>query len=108
MSIGRPRNTRMCLLRRAGLSVAIVPGLLLSVAAISVAASQVQNSPLGAEPSRRGSDNLNQKLDNSNGVISPREQVDPGMMVKPPNDTGSMRIIPPPGSPGRDPKVQPK
>ena len=107
MSIGRPRNTRMSVLRRAMLTVATVLGLL-AVAAISAEASQINTGPSGNEPSSHGSDNLSQKLNNSNGVISPPRRVDPGMRVKPPSDAGSMRIIPPPGSPGRDPDVQPK
>jgi hypothetical protein len=107
MSFGRPRNTGMSWLRRAALTLAIILGLL-TVATIPVEASQAGTGPSNNEPSSKGADNLSRKLDNSNGVISPPAQVDPRMSVKPPSDTGSMRIIPPPGSPGRNSNVQPK
>jgi len=107
MSIGRPRNTGMSLWRRAALTAMIVPGLW-AVATLPLEASQAGKDPSNNERSSNGSDNLSQKLDNSNGVISPPAQVDPEMSVKPPNDAGSMRIIPPPGSSGRSPNIQPK
>jgi hypothetical protein len=107
MSFGRPRNTGMSLLHRTALILALILGLS-AVATISVEASQAGTGRSNDEPSARGGDNLSRKLNNSNGVIPPPTQVDPGMNVKPPSDTGSMRIIPPPGSPGRDPNVQPK
>jgi hypothetical protein len=49
---------------------------------------------------------LSDKLNRGGGVICPPD-VDPGMKAPAP-DTGKMRVIPPPGSPGGDPKVQPK
>jgi hypothetical protein len=42
----------------------------------------------------------------SNGVICPPE-VDPGMKAPTP-EAGKTPVIPPPGSPGGDPSVQPK
>ena len=107
MSYGQSRNTGMPLLRRAAFTVAIILGLLAG-ATISGQASQAGTGPSNNEPSPKDADTLSRKLNNSNGVISPPPQVDPGMSVKPPNDAGSMRIIPPPGSPGRNPNVQPK
>ena len=56
----------------------------------------------GAETDR----NLSDKLAQSNGVICP-PNLDPGMKAPTPN-TGKMPIIPPPGSPGGNPNVQPK
>ena len=53
------------------------------------------------EPSSRDCDNLRQKLNHLSGVISPPAHVDPEMKVEPPSGTGSTRVIPPPGSPGR-------
>ena len=56
---------------------------------------------------------LSERLDRSKGVITPPAAVsnaDPGI-VKPPPDTGTtttMPMIPPPGTPGGDPNVQPK
>jgi hypothetical protein len=49
---------------------------------------------------------LSDKLDQGSGVICPPD-VDPGIKTPAP-DTGKMPVIPPPGSPGGDPKVQPK
>jgi len=103
MSIRRLRNT----LRGAALILAIVLGLL-AIETISIEASQVQTGQSSKEPSPNSSDNLSQKLNESKGVISPPTQVDPKMRVKPPSEEGSMRVVPPPGSPGGNPNVQPK
>jgi hypothetical protein len=55
---------------------------------------------------------LSERLDRSKGVIVPpasTANTDPGL-VKPAPSTGtrSMPVIPPPGTPGGDPNVQPK
>ena len=105
MSIGRSRSPRSALLRLPALALAIVFGLL-AVATVSLEAAEQSAAP-GNEPSN-GSNDLSRKLDNSNGVISPPAQVDPGMTVRPPSDAGSMRIIPPPGSAAQNPSVQAK
>ena len=70
---------------------------------------QVQED-VPAQPPGAGS--LSDQLNRSKGVITPPAAVsnaDPGI-VKPPPDTGTttMPMIPPPGTPGRDPNVQPK
>jgi len=49
---------------------------------------------------------LSDKLDQGGGVICP-PNVNPGMKAPAP-ETGKMPVIPPPGSPGGDPNVQPK
>jgi hypothetical protein len=49
---------------------------------------------------------LSDKLAQTNGVICPPD-VDPNIKAPAP-DTGKMPVIPPPGSPGGDPSVQPK
>ncbi len=49
---------------------------------------------------------LSDKLAQSNGVICP-PNVDPGIKAPTPN-AGKMPVIPPPGSPGGNPNVQPK
>lgn len=51
--------------------------------------------------------NLSDKLADSNGVICPPAGVDPDIRVRP-REGGDIIIIPPPGSPGGDPTVQPK
>lgn len=52
-------------------------------------------------------ENLSSKLARSDGVICPPTQVDPEIHAPAPQG-GPMPVIPPPGSPGGDPKVQPK
>jgi hypothetical protein len=53
-------------------------------------------------------DNLSGRLSQQKGTITP-PNVDPGMMVKPPRDDSStMPVIPPPGSPGGNRSVVPK
>jgi hypothetical protein len=42
------------------------------------------------------------------GVIRPPEGVDPGILAPTPWNPGAMRVIPPPGSPGGDPWVEPR
>jgi hypothetical protein len=51
--------------------------------------------------------NLSKQLNASDGVIHPPANVDPEMRVPAPN-TGTMPVIPPPGSPGGNPRVDPK
>jgi hypothetical protein len=50
---------------------------------------------------------LSDKLAQSKGVICPPAGVDRDMEVAPPNG-GRLKIIPPPGTPGGEPGVQPK
>ncbi len=50
---------------------------------------------------------LSKQLAESNGVICPPPHIDKGMK-KPAPETGTMPVIPPPGSPGGNPRVQPK
>src|SRR2546423_189316 len=62
------------------------------------------NSPsIGRDSSRTLSDQLAE----SKGVICPPSGVDPDMQQKP-RDGGTIKVIPPPGSPGGNPSVQPK
>lgn len=53
---------------------------------------------------------LSKKLDENDGVIVPPEaNIDKEIKITPPDpNTGIMRIIPPPGSPGGDQSVEPK
>jgi hypothetical protein len=55
----------------------------------------------------QASEALGDKLAKSNGVLCPPSGVDPEMRAPTP-DTGSTPVIPPPGSPGGNPNVQPK
>jgi hypothetical protein len=51
---------------------------------------------------------LGDKLAKSNGVLCPPSGVDPQMRAAPPDNSGKMPVIPPPGSPGGDPNLRPK
>jgi hypothetical protein len=93
-------------------SIAI--GILLTSFAIGTASAQ-SNAP-AQSPNRsaapdtdiaRKKGDLSDKLNSTNGVIHPEGTVDPGVL-KPAPDKGAMPIIPPPGSPGGNPDVQPK
>ncbi len=55
----------------------------------------------------RSSEPLSDKLAQSKGVICPPAGVDREMQVRPPSG-GQLKVIPPPGTPGGDPNVQPK
>jgi len=50
---------------------------------------------------------LSDRLSDSKGVICPPAGVDPDIRVPPPAG-GEIKVIPPPGSPGGDPAIQPK
>src|ERR1043166_9076069 len=74
---------------------------LLSLAYALPAAAQGKSPEPGGNPS--------EKLNKSDGVIKPSDNIDPKMQVTPP-DPGptSTPVIPPPGSPGGNPNVVPK
>ena len=55
----------------------------------------------------RSSEPLSDKLAQSKGIICPPAGVDREMQVTPPSG-GHLKVIPPPGTPGGDPNVQPK
>lgn len=50
---------------------------------------------------------LSDQLAESKGVICPPAGIDPDMRQAPP-EGGAMKVIPPPGSPGGNPSIQPK
>jgi hypothetical protein len=81
--------------------------LALTAVGVSAACAQVPNG--GQKPCAELSDpskTLSDRLDQGGGVICPPD-VDPGIKTPAP-ETGKMPVIPPPGSPGGDPRVQPK
>jgi hypothetical protein len=87
----------------------ILTGASLVLALAGLSAAHAQAPSTGQKPcAAPGGDSasLSQKLDQGGGVICPPD-VDPGMKAPTP-EAGKMPIIPPPGSPGGDPKVQPK
>jgi len=64
----------------------------------------VQNGPAVGRNDERP---LSDQLAESKGVICPPAGVDPEMHQPPPQG-GAMKVVPPPGSPGGNPNVQPK
>ena len=61
------------------------------------------------EGSGSSTEPLSEKLDRSGGVIHPPSGVDPGISQAPPAiGSQSTPVIPPPGSPGGKPGVNPK
>jgi hypothetical protein len=54
-----------------------------------------------------GSSTLSDRLSQSKGVICPPAGIDPGISVAP-SGGGRTPVIPPPGTPGGDPSIQPK
>jgi hypothetical protein len=83
----------------------VVASAALAFAIASPAAAQTTDSKACSEQ-ERSNQTLGQKLGQTNGVICPPE-VDPGMQAPTP-EAGKTPVIPPPGSPGRNPSVQPK
>lgn len=81
-------------------------GLLIVVATTAVALAQTSGGQQQCAQPQAGGQNLSQKLGQSGGVICP-PQVDPAIKKPAPNK-GTMPVIPPPGSPGGNPNVQPK
>ena len=63
-------------------------------------------TPDGITTGRAG-EPLGEKLAKTNGVLCPPSGVDPEMHAPTP-DGGTTPVIPPPGSPGGNPNVQPK
>jgi hypothetical protein len=64
-------------------------------------APSLENGTTGAGES------LSEQLSQSHGVVCPPAGVDPGIVETPPAG-GALRVIPPAGSPGGEPGVQPK
>jgi hypothetical protein len=56
---------------------------------------------------RSGSKPLSDRLADSKGVICPPSGLDQDLQVKPPGG-GQLKVIPPPGTPGGDQRIQPK
>jgi hypothetical protein len=82
----------------------IVAGAAL-VAASALAQAQ-SPAPNEAAPDAAPGQNLSKTLNQSNGVIHPKE-VDPGIQ-KPAPKTGDPNVVPPPGTSGGAPAPQPK
>ena len=64
------------------------------------------SGPQQSEGTTGAGESLSERLARSDGVICP-PNVDPDIKAPTP-DAGKMPVVPPPGSPGGDPSVQPK
>jgi hypothetical protein len=53
-------------------------------------------------------DSLSEKLARTDGVICPPADINPDIRVPAPSGGANTPVIPPPGSPGGDPSIQPK
>jgi hypothetical protein len=86
----------------------IILAILLIVSAMRAADSAPQGDPNAFSDLVRNTTDrtLSDKLNKTNGVICP-PNVDPAINAPTP-PSGTMPVIPPPGSPGGDPTVQPK
>ncbi|MGA8499794.1 MAG: hypothetical protein WB764_30230 [Xanthobacteraceae bacterium] len=81
--------------------------LVIALAMTSAVVAQAQTpDPKGCTPQERSSQALNEGADKNAGVICPPD-IDPAMKAPTPN-SGDNAVIPPPGSPGGNPNVQPK
>jgi hypothetical protein len=91
-------NSRLCMI--------VAGATLVAGAAFAQATSPAPNDATpGANPTAP-TQNLSEKLKQSNGVINPKE-VDPGIQ-KPTPKTGDPNVVPPPGTSGGAPAPQPK
>jgi hypothetical protein len=70
------------------------------------AAAQTTTDSKACTEQERNNQPLGEKLGQSSGVICPPE-IDPGMKAPTP-EGGKTPVIPPPGSPGGNPNIQPK
>jgi hypothetical protein len=82
----------------------VASAVLVAGSAFAQATSPAPNQAThGAKPPAQ---NLSKELNQSNGVIHPKE-VDPGIQ-KPAPQTGDPNVVPPPGTSGGAPAPQPK
>jgi len=73
------------------------------------AAKAASQDPRATAQDKRPGETLSERLDRNSGVIHPPAGVDPGIAVPAPDpDPHSTPVIPPPGTPGGNPSVQPK
>jgi hypothetical protein len=72
----------------------------------SIAGSVLAADDKACSQQERANKTLSEKLDQTAGVICPPD-IDPAIKAPTPN-SGKTPVIPPPGSPGGDPSVQPK
>ncbi len=95
----------------------VILALALAASITSAAAQPAQQAPAAPDrncspetrqntPGANTGADLSDKLAESRGVICP-PAVDSGMAQKPPPE-GTIKVVPPPGTPGGNPNIQPK
>jgi hypothetical protein len=69
-----------------------------------------QTVPEDTRPGRSGSSQepLGKKLNRTDSVLHPPPGIDPGVAITPPPTGSNMPVIPPPGTPGGNPALDPK
>jgi hypothetical protein len=98
----------------AAAKLVMLAGLVVAGLAFETAWAQAEQSPLPptTPPEVQGGSSLSEELSRSEGVIAPSPEAattDPGIIQPTPDaGVGTMRVIPPPGSPGGDPNLRPK
>lgn len=80
-------------------------GAVLIALAVGLTTAQAADTT-GCTPQEKSGQTLSQQLDKTQGVICPPD-VDPAMKQTAPA-TGDKPAVPPPGTPGGEPNVQPK
>ncbi len=95
-------------------SVVVLPLTGIAPAALHAGVSQEapktsQQDPRATAQDRRPGETLSERLDRNSGVIHPPAGVDPGIAAPVPDPhPHSTPVIPPPGTPGGNPSVDPK
>ncbi len=86
----------------------LAPSMLRAEASQEAPKIAPQDGRTTAQDGRPG-ETLSERLDRNSGVIHPPAGMDPGMAVQVPDPhPNSTPVIPPPGTPGGNPSVQPK
>ena len=99
---------------RAALTMAVVVAIAIASPTALNAAPQGKDPPGSEDQTEQGGQtnsggNLSEQLDRSKGVIHPPPTGDTGIETTVPNpDAGTLKVIPPPGTPGGDESVEPK
>jgi hypothetical protein len=96
------------LLRMKVFAQALFVGLVATTVAVAEQAPPpTATQPCPEDPKRPPrTDNPSDRLAETKGVICPPTGVDPGIETKPPTNDGTLKVIPPPGAPGANPKEQ--
>jgi hypothetical protein len=89
----------------------LVPGSSSQAQALAPQSSQPDSTgpqdPRSTGSTCRSGETLSKCLESTDGVIRPPSNITPNNVITPP-DPGTTRVIPPPGSPGGNPTLEPK